>query len=569
MIEEVLYAKQIFPLDSIKEVAIANEGIHVVGLEEPQSPELELLRGAIASLKPYKTKHAEKVLCLSDQEIIEICKKTPIRESRINQLTADIAEIKRHIGEIREWGDLLKYTRLKEKGYNVKFYLISGKKPFKLPYAYHRRGKQIVIISKENIENVPEDFIEIPIMGEVKQYNMEIERLERELSDLRKSMAKDAKAIPALKSAEKTMLYNLNLISFQKAVKERGKLGEINSFIPTVEKEKYIDRLKKHSGVYIRTPLKTENTPILLKNAWFASLFEILTKQGSVPKYGTDIDPTPLLMIPFWIYFGLCMPDIGYSALILGGVFTAKHIIKKNNITLGDSGQKLIDLVMVLGFAALLMGILSASFFGFTLIDSPILITEKIMGIGMWIGVAQLTFGILVKFFVSWKGRTEWKIIADAGWLAAYVGVVLWFNGYNPQNLIFYGMILALSVEGFEPYKGKFSIGNLLKYVGEWIGISMWNTFNRASGLFSDTISFVRIPVLFLVAIVLGNVVVELGRSMGGVVGIFIIIFGNLFVFLLSILGAVAHPARLQLIEFRHQFETGNENASFYKPFNR
>jgi len=569
MIDKVLYAKLVFPVENVKKLAILCEGVHVVGLEEVESPHLELLRTTISALKPYKEKYAKHVSELSNPEIKEICDTALGREEHINRLLSDIPDLKSHIKELYPWGNLLKYTKLRERGYFVKFCINPKKETPELPCTVISIGNRMTLISKKEDIDIPESLVEIQINGEIEIYNQEMDRLNKELGELKSKMSEDAKALNALKKAEELMVYNLNLKAFEAVIKDNGTLCEIEVYFPSSEKEKYLELFDGYAGLYIRTPNEDENIPVVLKNQWLGSLFEILTKQGSVPKYNVDIDPTPFLMIPFWAYFGLCMPDIGYSILILGGVFGAKHTLKKRNISVSDAVQRLIDVVTVLGVGSFISGVLASSLFGYTLPYPAVLTTENIMGVGMWLGVAQLIFGILLKVFVSWHGRTEWKIGADVGWLMAYVGVVMWFIGLDPKNLISYGGMAAVFLEGFEPYREKFSIKNTGIYIGNWIGSSLWNSFNRASGLFSDTISFVRIPVLFLVAIVLGNVVVALGGSIGGVFGVFIIIFGNLFVFFLSILGAIAHPARLQLIEFRHQFETGDEKASFYKPFNQ
>jgi len=568
MIDNVLYAKLVFPLEKTKEISVISEGMHVVGLEEPVSPELELLQGAISTLKAYKDKYGEQIFELGSARVRDICHSIPEREEHINTILGDIPDLKSQIKELSAWEGLLKYTALRELGYSVKFCLIPGKEKPDIPYTYHRMGNHVAVLSTGSIK-LSDDLVEIEIRGELETYHHEMEELKGVLAELQAEMVEESKTIPALKKAEKIMKYNLNLKSFMSVVKERGRLGEIEVFFPSSEKEHYLSLLDGHAGVYIRNPEEDDTTPILLKNSWLASLFEILTKQGSVPKYNVDIDPTPLLMIPFWVFFSLCMPDIGYGILILGGVFGAVHILKKRKIPVSDDVQRVINLVMILGIGSFIAGILSASFFGFSMVSSPMLTPDNIMGIGMWLGVAQLIFGLLLKAYVSWNGRTEWKIGADMGWLMAYIGVVLWFSGMSPYGLIYYGAIFAVIIEGLEPYKGKFSVMGALTYMGNWVGASLWNTFNRASGLFSDTISYVRIPVLFLVAVVLGNVVVELGKSIGGLFGVCVVVFGNLFVFLLSIMGAIAHPARLQLIEFRHQFETCDEKASFYKPFNR
>ena len=70
--------------------------------------------------------------------------------------------------------------------------------------------------------------------------------------------------------------------------------------------------------VYIKSdPTPEDNTPVKLKNGWFARIFELVGDMYARPKYGT-LDLTPFFAPFYMLFFGICLNDAGYGLILLG-----------------------------------------------------------------------------------------------------------------------------------------------------------------------------------------------------------------------------------------------------------
>lgn len=106
------------------------------------------------------------------------------------------------------------------------------------------------------------------------------------------------------------------------------------------------------------------------------------------------------------------------------------------------------------------------------------------------------------------------------------------------------------------------------------IGAGLWDTYNMATGLMGDTLSYIRLYALGLAGGMLGSVFNQLGfmvqESAGGVMGwffcILILVFGHGLNIGMSCLSAFVHPLRLTFVEYFKN--SGYEGRGvMYKPF--
>ena len=69
--------------------------------------------------------------------------------------------------------------------------------------------------------------------------------------------------------------------------------------------------------VYLKAdPTPEDNTPVKLKNGWFARIFEMVGDMYARPKYGT-LDLTPFFAPFYMLFFGICLNDAGYGLILL------------------------------------------------------------------------------------------------------------------------------------------------------------------------------------------------------------------------------------------------------------
>jgi V/A-type H+/Na+-transporting ATPase subunit I len=106
-------------------------------------------------------------------------------------------------------------------------------------------------------------------------------------------------------------------------------------------------------------------------------------------------------------------------------------------------------------------------------------------------------------------------------------------------------------------------------------GLGLWNTYNMATGLLGDLLSYIRLFALGISSAILGFVFNSLAVSMSGsipvvsaIVMVIILVFGHSINLFMSGLGAFVHPMRLTFVEFY-------KNAGFtgggkkYNPFRK
>ena len=121
---------------------------------------------------------------------------------------------------------------------------------------------------------------------------------------------------------------------------------------------------------------------------------------------------------------------------------------------------------------------------------------------------------------------------------------------------------------------GIYLLNNLHRNVLVNIGAGLWDTYNMASGLMGDVLSYLRLYALGLAGGLLGGVFNQLAfmvhDAAGGVIGILccglILVVGHALNIAMSCLSAFVHPLRLTFVEyFKNSGYDGQGKA--YEPF--
>ena len=315
-------------------------------------------------------------------------------------------------------------------------------------------------------------------------------------------------------------------------------------------------------------------------------MYEVLTKMYGMPG-GTDFDPTPIVAPFFSLFFAFCMGDAGYGlVLILLGFFLKKKM--------KSEFAGMMNLVITLGIFTTFLGALFGTFFGISLIDSDIpqslkryIVAGDVelfgstynvqMLIALAIGIVHISIAMTVKAINStvFFGIKE-SLSAWGWWLVVVGGAVI-------GTLSFMSIIpaeaskLAFIVVGSIGALGIYILNNFRRNVLMNIGAGLWDTYNMASGLLGDILSYIRLFALGLAGGMLGQtfnslalMVVEGQEGFGAVLGWIgfglIIVFGHVLNIAMSCLSAFVHPLRLTFVEyFKNAGYEGK--GTEYKPF--
>ena len=395
--------------------------------------------------------------------------------------------------------------------------------------------------------------------------------------------------IPVVESALETLESDINLMEVEQLGGERlaeGSIVMMEGWVP-VENDAEVRKMLDESGVYyeIRPAEKEDNAPIKLKNGKISRAFEMLTKMYGMPDYG-EFDPTPLLAPFYALFFGMCVGDAGYGLLL---VILGFYLKKK----LSKSMAGLMNLLITLGVATTVVGALFNTFFGAALTDwnlpewmNSLIISgkwdgtayDKTMVIALLVGMFHICFAMVVKAIGSTVRYGFKNSLSAWGWLLLVGGSVtiatlnyLGVMDMETSKMAFIGIGGVSAV-------GIFLLNDIRRNVFMNVGAGLWDTYNMATGLMGDLLSYLRLYALGLAGGMLGGVFNDLGMQLRDALGGFLfgipgwICFALIFVLghglniALSCLSGYVHSIRLTFVEYFKNSGYDGKGVE-YKPF--
>ena len=371
--------------------------------------------------------------------------------------------------------------------------------------------------------------------------------------------------------------FNLSNTLVQTDREAGDKLMLLEGFVPTEEAPAMEVALEKEGYYFQELDIQDgDRVPIKLKNNKFNRLYEPITKMFSLPNY-TEFDPTPLFAPFFMLFFGLCFGDGGYGLLVL---LACSFFKRKVN----PDFKPYLTLFQYLGLAAIIVGTCTGSFFGIALADVPALSkvkdyfvsSDNLMTFSIVIGLVQIIFGKTVAAFKMKAQKGVKYSIAPFAWVFVITALALAFglpmlNLQLPETVktVFIGIaVIGLVVAYLYNSPGKNIFLNF--------GTGLWNTYNMASGLLGDTLSYIRLFAIGLTGAILGGVFNQLAVDMTegmnivlrAVCMLLIMLVGHAINIGLCTISSLVHPLRLIFVEYykNAEFEGGGKE---YRPFKK
>ena len=371
--------------------------------------------------------------------------------------------------------------------------------------------------------------------------------------------------------------FNLSNTLVQTDREAGDKLMLLEGFVPTEEAPAMEVALEKEGYYFQELDIQDgDRVPIKLKNNKFNRLYEPITKMFSLPNY-TEFDPTPLFAPFFMLFFGLCFGDGGYGLLVL---LACSFFKRKVN----PDFKPYLTLFQYLGLAAIIVGTCTGSFFGIALADVPALSkvkdyfvsSDNLMTFSIVIGLVQIIFGKTVAAFKMKAQKGVKYSIAPFAWVFVITALALAFglpmlNLQLPETVktVFIGIaVIGLVVAYLYNSPGKNIFLNF--------GTGLWNTYNMASGLLGDTLSYIRVFAIGLTGAILGGVFNQLAVDMTegmnivlrAVCMLLILLVGHAINIGLCTISSLVHPLRLIFVEYykNAEFEGGGKE---YRPFKK
>ncbi|MGM9738860.1 MAG: V-type ATP synthase subunit I [Candidatus Cryptobacteroides sp.] len=498
--------------------------------------------------------------------------------SELAELTAQIQSARKELIYRESWGDFDKSAidRLEEIGYKFHFYNISAKTFSSID----RSGWAVQVISEDEksvrfvvVAPTDEEYTfpaqECPAPeGNWKETAAEIERLNGEIIERKARILKLKECTGILADSLNDGLVNLDRYLAVSAGEKAAEnmVTTFTGFAPVEEEERLCKAFDGMEVYYLKEEAKEEdNPPIKLRNNKFASMFEVLTGMYGMPVYG-EFDLTPVLAPFFMLFFALCMGDAGYGIILM--LFGTALCRKWISI---DMFKGLGPLIATLGAATFVVGIFLGTFFGVNLSEAAwvpewlksVMIVGYIAGfpaqmvLAVGIGVFHVCLAMVIKA-IGYTKRFGLKAnISTWGWVLLIVGgLILAGLGFLEVMdtavmkviVTVLGIVSALAIYVFNT-PGRNPLMN--------IGSGLWDTYNMATGLLGDILSYIRLYALGLAGGMLGyafNILGGLVLGDGGILNwpffIILVVFGHVLNMAMACLGAFVHPLRLTFVEF-------------------
>ena len=198
---------------------------------------------------------------------------------------------------------------------------------------------------------------------------------------------------------------------------------------------------------------------------------------------------------------------------------------------------------------------------------------DKQMLLALIIGVIHICIAMTVKAICSTVRYGFKESLSNWGWLLLVVGFVctggLSFMKVISEEVTTTAFIVIGSISAI----GIYLLNDIRRNVFVNIGAGLWDTYNMATGLLGDILSYVRLFALGLSGGILASVFNSLAVGMspdniiaGPIVMVLIFLIGHSINIFMNVLGAMVHPMRLTFVEFFKNagYEGGGKE---YKPF--
>ena len=504
-----------------------------------------------------------------------------------------IAATKKEAEKMAVWGDFSaeRIEDLKQAGYTLRYFTCS-KKSFQEEWGIvvAEQGGTVYFVQVNNAGEAPEGCQEQYLSQKsAADLLKDVEGLNGLLVAQNARIELWAKEnIPALetKLVEIKQQIDWQRVTLNTDSEADGSLKILEGFCPA-DQAPALNQLLDKQEVYYQEedPQVEDNTPIKLRNNKFTKLFESLTGMYGWPNYN-EYDPTPILAPFFLLFFALCMGDCGYGImLMIVGLLIAK---KKLNIAMFEG---LGPIITVLGIGTTVVGFFLGTFMGFDLYAAEwvpqvlknVMIKGSVSVAGMTydlqmvmalgIGVFHICLAMVVKAICSTQQLGFKENIANWAWTLLIVGgLIVTILGMTvlPQEVFKWAIIAVAIVSALGIYVFNTPGRNPLINIGS----GLWDTYNMATGILGDVLSYIRLYALGLAGGKLGEAFNTLGEMVLGdsivswVPFVLIFAIGHVLNLAMSALGAFVHPLRLTFVEyFKNAGYEGK--GTLYQPFKK
>jgi V/A-type H+/Na+-transporting ATPase subunit I len=293
--------------------------------------------------------------------------------------------------------------------------------------------------------------------------------------------------------------------------------------------------------IHFPRPPRKLVVPLVLRNPWWARPFEVFTRLLGTPA-AAEADPSPILAVLTPLLFGYMFGDAGQGLVLVAAGMALRR------------RWPLLRLLIPNGLSAMVFGWLFGSVFGQDRWLAPLWVNPveqplPVLLVPLAGGVVILLLGLVLNALqVGWRGELRRWVQIEAAVMAIYLALVA--TVFLPAaRYVAAGAVVW------------FFLGSLANAGGRY-----WSSLAAAAGtlvesvlqLMLNTVSFVRVGAFALAHAGLSLTFTIMAAAVDShVLGLLIVLLGNLIVILLEGLVVSIQSTRLILFEFFIRFLRG------------
>jgi len=490
------------------------------------------------------------------------------------QCESSSGAIRAHINAWERWGDIDadQIVQLRQYGIYVSLYLVPVKETRRFPDDVVVKTLFVadeiahcVAISRRQF---PSDFREIlPPKESLSMVRSRLAKNMERIENIQSEIALSVCYYQDLAEIKRRLEKEIELRKVVSGMGSEGAVSYVTGYIPSDREEPLIIEARSRKwGILINEPAAEDDVPTLLRNPkWVTLIQPVLTLLGLTPGY-RELDVSALFLIFFSIFFGILIGDAAYGLVyILLTVLITIWLHK--TMKLNAEMKTMVSLFYLLGFCAVIWGVLTGTFFGQGWLQ-PLVPqlndAETMQTFCFFLGALQLSIAH------SWRAILKFPSItalSDVGyicilWTAFFLARTLILGETFPAFGLWLVTIGVILVIVFTHPQAR-----IFRGIGEGIGTIALSFMNNIT----DVISYVRLFAVGLASLAIAETTNTMASGLGTgiialVAGVVILIIGHGLNIVLGIISVLVHGVRLNVLEF-----SGHANVTWsgspFEPF--